>query len=45
VKRSLRNTAVVRAHALMDRFSRQLGVTMEKYGLKARVKRLLRFTR
>jgi hypothetical protein len=45
VKRSLRNTAVVRAHSLMDRFSRHLGVTMEKYGLKARVKRLLRFTR
>lgn len=45
LKRSLRNSALVRSHALMDRMSRGLGELMEKYGLKARVKRLLRFAR
>ena len=45
LKRSLRNSALVRAHALMDRFSRGLGALMEKYGLKARIKKLLRFAR
>lgn len=45
VKRSFRNVAVVHVHSLTDRFSRYLGVVMEKYGLKTRVKRLLRFTR
>ncbi len=45
VKRSLRNGLIVRAHAAMDRLSRGLGEFMEKHGLKARVKKLLRFAR
>ena len=42
IRPSLRNTAVIRSHHLMNRFSHWLGNTLEKYGLKARIKRLIR---
>ncbi|MGZ8294659.1 MAG: GNAT family N-acetyltransferase [Telluria sp.] len=45
VKRSPRNIAIIRAHHAMDHFSGMLGEFMERHGLKARVKRMLRFAR
>ena len=43
VKRGLRNGAILRAHAAMDRLSVWIGNVLTKYGLKARLKRVLRF--
>jgi CelD/BcsL family acetyltransferase involved in cellulose biosynthesis len=45
LRHSLRHRALVYCHQSMDRFSRWLGKTMERYGIKAHVKRLLRFGR
>lgn len=45
VRKSLRNQLLVRAHRTMDRFSGWLGDVVERAGLKARIKRLLRFAR
>lgn len=45
IKRSPRNLAIIHAHHAMDRFSGKLGDFMERHGLKARVKRMLRFAR
>ena len=43
VKKTFRTTLVIYSHLLMDRFSAWLGATMEKFGVKARIKRFLRF--
>lgn len=42
---SVRHSALVHGHLAMNRFSGWLGVTMERFGVKARIKRLLRFAR
>lgn len=42
VRRTFSNTLLIRSHLLMDRFSKWLGNTLERYGLKAKVKKLLR---
>lgn len=42
VRPTLRNTAIVRGHALMDRFSGWLGQLLDRYGVKAKVRRLIR---
>ncbi|MHB1052270.1 MAG: GNAT family N-acetyltransferase [Thiobacillus sp.] len=45
VKKTLRNTAVIYSHMLMDRFSKWLGVMLDRFGVKARIKHFLRFSR
>lgn len=45
VKRTLRNTAVVYGQFVMDRFSKWLGESLHNIGVKAKIKRLLRFGR
>jgi hypothetical protein len=45
LKHSLFHSVLISCHQSMDKFSRWLGVTMERFGLKARIKRLLRFSR
>lgn len=45
VKRTLRNTAVIYSHLLMNRFSMCLGATLDRLGVKAKIKRFLRFAR
>lgn len=45
VKASLRNKLIIHSHFWMDRFSGWLGETLDKFGLKAKVRRLLRFGR
>ena len=45
VKDTLRNTMLIHGHRLMDQFSKWLGTTLERFGIKARIKRLLRFAR
>lgn len=42
---SVRHSALVHGHLAMNRFSGWLGVTMERFGVKTRIKRLLRFAR
>lgn len=42
VRSTLRNAAIVRGHALMDRFSVWAGQTLDRYGVKAKVRRLIR---
>lgn len=42
VRKTLRNTLIIYSHRLMDRFSVWLGAMMDKFGLKAKIKRLLR---
>ena len=42
VRRTLGNTLLIRSHLLMDRFSKWLGETLERHGLKAKIKKLLR---
>lgn len=42
---TLRHSMLVHSHLQMNRFSAWLGVTMERFGVKARIKRLLRFAR
>lgn len=43
VRRSLKNRAVIHSHLLMDRFSGWLGATLDQLGVKAKIRRLLRF--
>lgn len=45
LRHSLLRSALVHGHVGMDSLSRRLGETMERFGIKARVKRLLRFAR
>lgn len=45
VKRSLRNSVLIRGHLLMDQFSMWLGAKLDQWGVKARIKRFLRFAR
>jgi len=45
VKRTFRNKVVIYSHLLMNNASRWLGVTLEQLGVKARIRRLLRFAR
>jgi CelD/BcsL family acetyltransferase involved in cellulose biosynthesis len=45
VRRSLRNGAIIYSHMATDRFSRWLGETLERLGVKAKIKRALRFGR
>lgn len=42
VRATLRNAAIVRSHALMDRFSGWAGGLLNRYGVKAKVRRLIR---
>ncbi|WP_137938630.1 GNAT family N-acetyltransferase [Chitinivorax sp. B] len=44
IKYSLRNRAMIYCHRMVDTLSRSLGKAMEDLGLKARIKRLIRFT-
>ncbi|RJG16283.1 GNAT family N-acetyltransferase [Massilia cavernae] len=44
VRRGLRNAAILYAHAAMDRFSAWSGAVLTRYGLKSRLKRVLRFS-
>lgn len=43
VKRTLKNTAIICSHFAVGRFSQWLGMTLDRLGAKARIKRLLRF--
>jgi CelD/BcsL family acetyltransferase involved in cellulose biosynthesis len=45
VRRSLRNAAIIYGHLATDRLSHWLGETLERLGVKAKVKRVLRFGR
>lgn len=45
VKRTPRTTAVIYSHWFMNRFSKRLGETLDRLGMKARIKRFLRFSR
>jgi CelD/BcsL family acetyltransferase involved in cellulose biosynthesis len=42
VRATLRNAAIVRGHALMERFSTWAGQLLDRYGVKAKVRRLIR---
>lgn len=42
VRRTLTNTVLIHSHWLMDRLSKSLGNTLDRYGLKTKVKKLLR---
>jgi CelD/BcsL family acetyltransferase involved in cellulose biosynthesis len=42
VRPTLRNAAIVRAHALMDTFSVRTGQLLDRYGVKAKLRRLIR---
>jgi CelD/BcsL family acetyltransferase involved in cellulose biosynthesis len=43
LRRTLRNAALIYSHLATDRCSARLGATLERLGMKAKVKRLLRF--
>lgn len=43
LRNSFKNRMLVRSHWLMGRFSRWLGDLLEKFGIKAKVKKILRF--
>lgn len=45
LRKSARNAALIYLHLAVDRFSRSLGRILDRLGLKARIKRLLRFAR
>ena len=45
VKRTLPNALLIRCHRLMDGSSEWLGAKLNQFGLKAKIKRLLRFGR
>ena len=45
IKKTWRNYAVIYSHLSMDRFSTWLGVTLERWGVKAKVRRFLRSAR
>ncbi|KQQ87011.1 GNAT family N-acetyltransferase [Massilia sp. Leaf139] len=42
VRPTLRNAAILRGHAMMDRFSVWTGQLLDRYGVKAKVRRLIR---
>lgn len=42
VRPTLRNAAIIRGHALMERFSVWSGRLLDRYGIKAKVRRLIR---
>lgn len=42
VKSTFRNLLIIYSHRWMDRISEWLGATMDKFGIKAKIKRLLR---
>jgi len=42
VRPTLRNAAIIRGHALMDQFSGWTGQLLDRYGIKAKVRRLIR---
>jgi len=42
IRPTLRNTAILRGHALMGRFSGWTGQMLDRYGVKAKVRRLIR---
>lgn len=42
VRPTLRNAAIVRGHALMDSFSVRAGQLLDRYGVKAKMRRLIR---
>lgn len=42
VRRTVTNSLLIHSHLLMDRFSKWLGEILERHGLKAKVKKLLR---
>lgn len=43
VKRTFRNMAVIYSQLMMNRFSKWLGIRLDQLGVKARLKRLIRF--
>lgn len=45
VRQTLRNGLLLRLHLATDRISSALGVVLERMGVKARIKRILRFSR
>ncbi len=45
VKNTLKNTALIRSHMVMDRLSNRIGATLNRLGIKEKVKRLLRHSR
>jgi hypothetical protein len=45
LRRSLRNALIIYGHLATDRFSRWLGETLDRLGVKTKIKRLLRFGR
>jgi len=45
VKKTLRNMAIVHGHLYMETLSKRLGGLSEKFGLKTKIKRILRFGR
>jgi len=45
LRRNVRNAAIIYSHMYVDRFSVWLGTTLDRLGVKAKVKRLLRFGR
>lgn len=45
VKRTFRNRIIIYSHLLINGFSEWLGATLDRLGVKARVKRFLRFAR
>jgi CelD/BcsL family acetyltransferase involved in cellulose biosynthesis len=45
VKKTFRNRVVIYSHLMMDRLSNWLGVALDKMGVKAKIKRALRFAR
>lgn len=45
VRKSLRNTVIIYSHLLMNRFSMWLGQVLDRAGVKARIRRYLRFSR
>lgn len=45
VKKSIFNAVVIYAHLAMDRFSKWLGIMLDRWGVKARIKHLLRSAR
>lgn len=45
VRDTLRNVMLIKSHMLMDRFSNRIGATLDRFGVKEKVRRLLRHSR
>lgn len=45
VRKNLRNAVIIKSHMFMERFSTWLGTMLDRFGIKARIKRFLRFAR